>query len=588
MQILEKFLFLLSKRERKNALLLLVMIIMMALIDTLGVASILPFIAVLLNPNIVETSTIFKQLFTISKIFGVENIQQFLLFFGILVFLILLISLLVRVVTIYSQVKFVENLHYKKSLGIIEKYLHQPYHWFLNQNSAEIGTTILAEIGMVVGNGIAQLLEITAKGSIVIGLVILLIIIDPKLAIIVGLTIGGAYVIIFFTLKNYLNRIGKERLENNETRFKIIHEAFSSIKHLKLGGLEKFYIDNFDKAAKNFAKVSSSADAIKQLPRYFLETLVFGGILLLILFLMLKNGSFVNSLPIISLYAFAGYRVMPALQQVYASLTILNFTYPSLEKLHKIIESFEEFNQTQDRGILTFNDSIVLKNINYNYPNSSIKVLKNININIPSKSTVGIIGPTGSGKTTIVDIILGLLELQDGKLEIDGKIITRQNLRSWQSIIGYVPQNIYLSDNTVAANIAIGQDPKNYNYDSIIKASKIANLHQLVSDELPKQYQTIIGENGVRLSGGQRQRIGIARALYNNPKVLVFDEATSALDNDTENAVMDAVSNLDKSMTIILIAHRLNTVKSCDIIFKLDKGNIVAKGKFSEVIITNV
>ena len=199
---------------------------------------------------------------------------------------------------------------------------------------------------------------------------------------------------------------------------------------------------------------------------------------------------------------------------------------------------------------------------------------------------MGLVGATGSGKTTI-DIILGLLEPQNGTLEVDGKIINSQNSRSWQKMIGYVPQHIYLSDESILSNIAFGVNPKDINHEVVEKVSKIANLHKFVMDELPEQYNTTIGERGVRLSGGQRQRIGIARALYNNPKLLILDEATSALDNQTEHAVMEAVNNLRKDITIILIAHRLNTVKNCDVIFKLEKGQLTGEGTFGDLINVN-
>jgi len=293
---------------------------------------------------------------------------------------------------------------------------------------------------------------------------------------------------------------------------------------------------------------------------------------------MNQTNNFSNSLPIISLYVYAGYRLMPAVQQIYLSFAKLAFVGPSLDNLNEDIKNLKLFNKNQDQGILSLNKTITLKNIYYNYPNSSRTALKNINLSIPVKSTVGLIGVTGSGKTTIVDIILGLLEAQKGTLEIDGQVITEKNSRSWQRSIGYVPQHIYLADETVEANIAFGVEPKNINKESVEKASKIANLHEFVIEELPKQYETTIGERGVRLSGGQRQRIGIARALYHNPKVLVLDEATSALDNQTEKAVMDAINNLNKDMTTILIAHRLNTVKNCDTIFQLENGKLIRQG----------
>jgi ABC-type multidrug transport system fused ATPase/permease subunit len=277
---------------------------------------------------------------------------------------------------------------------------------------------------------------------------------------------------------------------------------------------------------------------------------------------------------------------MPALQQIYASCTAISFLSPSLNKLYSDLKenNIGALNENQDQGILSLNKKISLRNIKYNYPNTSRAAIKDVSLDIPAKATIGLVGATGSGKTTTVDIILGLLEPQKGTLEVDSQIITNQNSRSWQRSIGYVPQYIYLSDDTIEGNIAFGIDPKDIDKEAVEKASKIANLHNFVIDELPQNYQTTVGERGVRLSGGQRQRIGIARALYNNPQLLILDEATSALDNETEQAVMDAVNNLSQNMTIILIAHRLNTVKNCDIIFKLDDGKLIDQGSFDEII----
>ncbi len=584
MHTLKKLLSLFTPRERKKGLLLLVMIITVALIDTAGVASILPFIAVLSNPSLIETNVILNSVYQFSKVFGVENSQQFSFFLGLLVLSLLLISLITRVATVYAQVRFAEMRHYSISKRLVEGYLRQPYHWFLNQNSADLGKNILSEVSQIIGAGFSQLLEGVAKAAIILTIIILLIIVDPKLAFIVGSTISAAYGLIFYFLKKNIILIGKERLKHNGLRFKAVNEAFSALKEVKLGGLEQSYIKRFANSAEIFAKTSTRANVITQLPRYFLEAIIFGGVLIILLYLMLKTGSFNNSLPIISLYVFAGYRLMPALQQVYASLTQLNFVKPSIEKLYDDIKNLEPFEQNQDEGVLLINKSITLKNIYYNYPYSSRTILKDINLSIPVKSTVGLIGSTGCGKTTTIDIILGLLEPQKGTLEVDGQVITKKNLRSWQRSIGYVPQSIYLTDDTIAANIAIGQDPKDFNYENIQKSAKIANLHEFIMDELSGQYESMIGENGVKLSGGQRQRLGIARALYHNPEVLILDEATSALDNETEKAVMEAVNNLDKDVTIIIIAHRLNTVQNCDIIFKLEKGQLIKKEKFSEIV----
>ena len=586
MSTLKKILFLLTPNERKSASLLILMIFIMAILDMIGVASILPFMAVLTNPGLVETSFILNNIFQSSKILGVETKSQFLFFLGIVVFILLVTSLIFKAVTTYVQLRFVQMREFSIGKRLIEGYLRQPYSWFLSRNSSELGKTILSQVGEVVGGGIRPLMELIAKGAISIAFIVLLIIADPKVALVVGISLGATYGLIYKLIRNYLKRIGQKHLKNNELRFSSIIEAFGAAKEVKVNGLEQIYIDRFSNSAKTFAGTAASSQVINQLPRFVLEMIAFAGVLLLILYMMSQTGSFNNALPIISLYVFAGYRLMPALQQIYASFSTLSFVGPSLDKLYDDINNLKFIKPIAEKNILPFNEKISLKNIDYNYPNTEVKALKKINLVIPARTTVGLVGATGCGKTTTVDIILGLFEAQNGTLEVDGQIITKENSRAWQRSIGYVPQHIFLSDDSIAANIAFGKEYKDIDQQAVEKAAKIANLHDFVKSELPKQYQTTIGERGVRLSGGQRQRIGIARALYHNPKVLILDEATSALDNDTEEAVMEAVNKLSKDITIIMIAHRLNTVKKCDIIFKLEKGRLVGQGNYDELLNT--
>ena len=587
MKTFKKLYFLLNIHQRKRAGLLLMMILFMGILDMIGVASVMPFMAVLTNPNLIETNIILKYMYQTSSIFGVKNNQQFLFILGILLFFILIFTLAFKAIVTYVQLRFLLMLEHTIGKRLVEGYLHQPYSWFLNRHSADFGKTILSESGKIAGRGIGNFMDLVTKIVLTVAITILLIIVDPKLALIIGATLGISYIVIFFSVNTYLKRIGDESLKNNELRFTAVTEAFSAVKEIKIGGLEQIYIKNFSNSSRIFALTQASASITAQLPRFFLESLGFGGVLLIILYSMAKEGSFSSALPIVSLYVFAGYRLLPALQMIYSSFTQLVFISSSLDKLHDDLKSLTPPKENQDKGVLFFNKKISLKNIHYKYPNSSRRALDNISLSIPLNSTIGLIGATGCGKTTLVDIIMGLLEPQKGSLEVDDKIITKQNLRSWQRLIGYVPQHIYLSDDTVAANIAFGVELKDVDQESIEKVSKTANLHEFVIEELPKQYETKIGERGIRLSGGQRQRIGIARALYHRPKVLILDEATSALDNKTEKLVMDALNTFSKDITTVIIAHRLSTVINCDKIFILEKGKLKNEGTFQELININ-
>jgi ABC-type multidrug transport system fused ATPase/permease subunit len=581
--MLKKIFNLLTTYEKKRIIILIILTLIMSLIDMLGVASIFPFIAVLSNPKLVETSELLNYFYRISNIFGVINVEQFLILLGLGVFVFLIISFIIRLITNYAQCRFAYMREYSISKHLIELYLSQPYDWFLSQHSAKLSKNILSEVTQVVNFSIHPFVQFISHGLATLALVTLLIILDPVLAIITLLVLLFCYLIIFFSIKNLLDRIGSERIKANEDRFTIVTKAFRSFKELKFSGLEKAYTKIFAKCSEKYANSQSLTKIISESPRYFVEVLSFGGLIILILVLLSRGIKFEIILPIITLYAFAGYRLLPALQQIYVAISNLSSAKPSLDLLSDEFKKLRLYKQESNCVPMSITRCISLKNVSFSYPNVNKIVLKKINISIPAFSKIGIVGMTGSGKTTTVDIILGLLNPSHGELAVDGNIIDSNNKRSWQKSIGYVSQQIYLNDDTVAANIAFGVDASYIDYSAIEDAAKIANLHEFIMKELPQGYNTFIGENGVRFSGGQRQRLGIARALYNKPQVLILDEATSSLDSLTEKYVIEEVDRLKKKITLIIISHRLSTVKNCDIIFLLENGEIKDQGSYEEL-----
>lgn len=582
---LKKFLELLSSVEKKKLIILMFMILIMALVDMLGVASIMPFMAVLANPELIETNKILAEMYVYSKSADKES---FFFILGLIVFFILVFSLFFKGMTTYFQIRFAMMCEYTIGKRFIEGYIHQPYVWFLNRHSAELGKNILSEVQNVILNVVMPFITIFSQGAVVIAIFVLLLFIDTLLSLSVCFFLGLFYFGIYKIMSRKLSSIGQSRLEANEGRFTAVIETFAASKEIKIGNHEDVCIKRFSNPAKIYAKQQIAAEVISTLPRFMFEAIAFGGLMLVILYLMSSKGNFSNSIPIVTLYAFAGYRLMPALQFIYRAVSqirfaeaSLNFLYNDLIKLKKLNSGSKNFN------IIKFENDIQLKNIIFKYPNSDNLVLKKLSLKILAKNAVALVGKTGSGKTTIVDLIMGILNPLNGTLEVDGNIIDSNNCKSWQKIIGYVPQQIYLANDTIEANIAFGIDVDKINSLEIERSAKIANLHEFVTNQLPEGYKTFVGERGVRLSGGQRQRIAIARALYHNPKVLIMDEATSALDGLTEKAIMQTINVLRNDITIIIIAHRLSTVRECDQIYLVDDGKIIAQGNFLELIQKN-
>ena len=584
MKITKKIIYFLSGKDRKKGLLLLIMLMMMTIFDVIGVASILPFMGVLTKPEIVETNQVLNYIYKFSGSLGVDTINQFLFLLGIIAFFLLIFSLFFKGLTKYFEAHYIQICQFNVSKRIVGHYLHQPYSWFLNRNSSEIGKTVLSEVSMVISRGLSSIMNLISQSISIIMMLSLLIYVNPKLSITMGSIISLLYLIIYKINQSFLNRIGKERLESNRLRFKSISEAFNASKAVKVGGLEEYFIKSFSKPSKRFALNNATLSAITLLPRFFLEAIAFGGTIVLILYLIKTSETYLQILPTIALYILVGYRLLPAVQNIYSCISKLKYVEPTIKKLHEDVTSLKKINQNYFEKKCSFTNNIELNNISFSYPNSDTLILKDISLIIPYQSIIGIVGSTGSGKTTLIDIILGLLKPNHGELKIDGKAIDEDNVKDWQNSIGYVPQNIFLADDTVTANIAFGIKDENIDMKRIYESAKTANIHDFIINDLPLKYSTVIGERGSRLSGGQCQRIGFARALYHNPKLLILDEATSSLDNLTEHKIIEALHNMSKKITIIIVAHRLSTVKRSDNIFLLNKGKLMNKGTFDELI----
>lgn len=586
--IIRKIRDLLSTRERRMGYLLLFMILIMAFLQMVGVASVMPFVKILSSPEIVENN---KYLFFVYDSLGFEGTRSFMYFLGLVMLAALVGSIAFKALTNYAILRYTHMRGYSLSRKLVQTYLRQPYDWFLDRHSADLGKSILSEANQVIQGALLPIMKFITGVAVLIAIIALLVAVEPLLALAVALGLGGTYLLLYIIVRKYLEHIGTERVRANKERFQAVQEAFGGIKEVKVSGLEAPFLKRFEPSAKKFAKVQANANILGQLPRFALQAIAYGGAFIIILYMMGRPGGLQEALPILAVYLLAGQKLLPALSEAYKNLAKLRFTGPAIDALHKDLTGLDsgkgKLSKIRQPEALGMEHNLVMDNISYTYPKAHVPALQNLNLEISARTTIGFVGATGSGKTTTVDVILGLLWPQQGQLLVDGRPITRENLRAWQRSIGYVPQHIYLADETVAGNIAFGLPPEEVDMQAVKNAARVAELHDFVTRELSDSYDTLVGERGIRLSGGQRQRIGIARALYHNPPVLIMDEATSALDNVTEKQVMQSISRMKGERTIILIAHRLSTVQDCDMIHFLEHGKLLASGTYQELLNTS-
>ena len=587
MNIFSKILSLLSPRERRQGLYVLLMVTLMAALELAGIASVMPFLSVLGNPEMIEENAYLSAVYSG---LGFKSSDGFLIALGSGAFILVLASALFKAVTHYAMNRFIEMRRHSISERLLETYLRQPYSYFLHRHSSDMAKSILSEVDQAVANGIRPAVQMMAYGIVLISLLILLVVVNPWLALSVFVVFGGLYGIIYSSLRRKLNHIGHDRANANKERFTAAGEALGGIKDIKLLGREHAYLRRFSGPSARFSKHQATNQTIGQIPNFLVEAVAFGGIIIVTLVLLASLGGVAEGglgglLPVLGLYAFAGLRLKPAAQHVFQGLSQLRFGTAAIDQLYDDIRNRTHSVElhAQAPAPLRPRSALSLKRLHYRYPKADTDVLTNINLKIPVGSSLGIVGSTGAGKTTLVDVLLGLLRPSSGTLNIDETEVTEANLRSYQQSVGYVPQDIFLTDSSVAANIALGIPVEQIDHERVARCARMAQVHDFIMQELPEQYATLVGERGVRISGGQRQRIGIARALYHNPSILVFDEATSALDSATEHAVMEAIGTLHHQKTVILIAHRLSTVRDCDQVILLDKGEVVASGTYEEL-----
>jgi ATP-binding cassette, subfamily B, bacterial PglK len=585
--MIKKIISLLSTRERKRLYLLLSVMIISAVIEVAGIASIMPFLSLITNPDMLQDN---KYLEWIYNALNFDSVNRFLIFTGIIVLIILIISNLLVFLTQWGLARFSWMRNYTIAKRLLLKYIYQPYKFFLNQNTSVLGKNILSEIQIVIKGLIVPLLEILARGVVALFIFAMLVAVEPLLAISLIIVLGGAYILTYRLIKKRLNIRGNLRYQANTARFKAVNEAFSDIKLLKLRRFENFFVKRFSKPAEELSRLNAATQIIGHIPRYITEIIAFGGIIIVVLYLLARGRGFEEFLPLIGLYAFSTYRLLPAIQSIFAGAANIRFNSQALDSLYADMNSFDSIDYDKYRKKvrpLSFKKELKLENITFKYDEADKPIIENLSIIIKANTSVAFVGPTGAGKTTIANIILGLLEPESGNMIIDSRLIDNNNIQSWQQNLGYIPQDIYLQDDTVTHNITFGIPDEKIDMDAVIRAAKIANIHEFVMEQLPNKYNTIVGEKAIRLSGGQRQRIGIARALYHNPEVLILDEATSALDGATEKEVFKAIENLAKTKTLIMIAHRLTTIQNCDIIYVMENGKVVGSGTYEELLKSN-
>lgn len=571
----------LGKLRQRQFLLLFVLMIMASFAEIVSIGLILPFLGLLADPEKVFTHE-YAQPFI--QILNIKNSTEMLLPVVIAFCLAAIISGGIRLLLMYANIRYSHAVGADLSLEVYRRTLYQPYQKHVSRNSSEVIAGITGKIAMLIGSVLVPLLTLLSSSLLFISIMLALIAIDPVIAIIATLIFGLSYGIILKITKKQLKSNGERVATETTAVIKSLQEGLGGIRDVLLDGTQEIYCRIYQKADRSLRHANGQTNIISASPRYLIETL--GMILIAVLAYSMsqRSGGMASTLPILGAVALGAQRLLPVLQQGYAALTIMRGAQASLEDVIKLLDQpLPKYLDQSVTNPMKFEKEIKIRGVGFKYNGEAPEVLKGINLSIGKGQCVGFIGATGGGKSTLLDILMGLLAPTRGQMLVDGIPITQDNQRSWQLNISHVPQHIYLSDSSIRENIAFGIPKEKIDQERLISAVKKAQLEDVING-LPEKFETTVGEQGVRLSGGQRQRIGIARALYRNSNILILDEATSALDITTEQAITQSIEQLNDDLTILIIAHRQETLKNCDVIYELKNSQVHRQVTYAELI----
>ncbi|MDD3730722.1 MAG: ABC transporter ATP-binding protein [Endomicrobiaceae bacterium] len=568
--ILKKINFLFGLNQKIKFVILAFGIFISSLLELIGVSLVLPLIGVVMDPSVIETNRILKYVYDFLNINSTTN---FLILISFSLVGVYVLKNIYMTVLYYFQYKMIFNAQKEISTRLMTFYLKQPYSYHLTINTAEIIRTVTNDVAYCF-QFLIHLFAFVSELSVVLLLISFLFFVNKAITLSLIFLFFLSFLFLFKKLKIKMSSVGRDNQFYAGLMIKWINQAFGAIKDIKTLSKERFFIDEYYKNSIKYTSAQKYFNFLQQLPRIFIETLVISVVLLMIIYFLYKGTNIASIFTQISVFAMACFRMMPSVSRIQVSMNAMIFYRPSLNVLYNDLKKTDdsETNGGDENKEINTEDGISAENISYRYPNTDKLIFENAGFEIKNGQSVAFVGKTGSGKTTLADIILGLLKPVTGTLKA-GSVDIYKNKKSWSKKIGYVPQFIYLTDDTVKNNIVF-YDRSNVDEKRLANAVEKSQLKEFI-DSLPSGIETVVGERGIRLSGGQRQRIGIARALYNEPEFLVLDEATSSLDTDTEKAVMDAIENLYGKITMIIIAHRLTTIAKCDVIYRVENGKII-------------